>query len=77
MWGKDTQHSHIIVGVPIPVHFNVINLIDLLWGITTFVIVGCMQMKILKKTDRFGVSNSQIIQNTETATDRCSTESTM
>ena len=39
MWGKDTQHSHIIVGVPIPVHFNVINLIDLLWGITTFVIV--------------------------------------
>ena len=33
-----------------------------------------MQLKILEKTTRFGVFNSQTIQNTETATDRSSTE---
>ena len=31
-------------------------------------------MKTLQKTARFGVSNSQTLQNTETATERCSTE---
>ena len=31
-------------------------------------------MKILEKTDRFGVSSSQTIQNTETAADMYSTE---
>ena len=31
-------------------------------------------MKILKKAVRFGVSNSQGTQNTETATQRCFTE---
>ena len=31
-------------------------------------------MKILETTARFGVSNSQVIQNKETATMRCTTE---
>lgn len=47
-------------------------MIGLLQGVTTFVIVGCIQMKILKKAARVGVFNSQLIQNTEATTDKCS-----
>ena len=38
------------------------------------VIVGCWQMKILEKTFRFEVSNSQALQSVETSTNRCTTE---
>ena len=31
-------------------HCNIINITGLLQGITTFVIAGCMQVKILEKT---------------------------
>ena len=43
----------------------------------TFVITGFRQTKILKKTTRFGCFNSQGTQNTEMATERCSTEVTV
>ena len=43
----------------------------------TFVITGFRQTKILKKTTRFGCFNLQGTQNTEMATERCSTEVTV
>ena len=46
-----------------------ISLIGLVQDITTFSIVKCRQIKILKKTARFGVSNSPGTQNRESATE--------
>ena len=36
--------------------------------------VKCKQIKIVEKTVRFGVCNSQTIQNTEADTKSCTTE---
>ena len=76
--GKDTEKNiYTIVAwwlSSIPAQCSIIILIGLLKDITMFVIVGWRQMKTLQKTARFGVSNSQTLQNTETATERCSTE---
>ena len=70
-----------------PVKGIIAILIGLLQDITAFAILGCgkeiagrnnllghSQMKILKKTGRFGVSNSQGSQNIETITAQCSRE---
>ena len=49
------------------------TIIGHLHDIITFIIIKCRQMKILKKTVWFGVSNSQGTKNTETAT-QCFTD---
>ena len=59
-------------GVPIPVQCNIINLRGLHYGITIFVILGCIKMKVLEKTARFEVSSSKTMQTTETAAQSCS-----
>ena len=49
--------------VPMSIQCNIKSFIGHLQDITTFVIVRCRRMKILKKTARFRVSNSQETQN--------------
>ena len=60
--------------VPISVQCNIISLINHLQDIIAIFVVRYRQMKILKKTASFGVSNSQGAQNTESETRRCFTE---
>lgn len=57
-----------------PTQYNLFNLPDLFPNITKFVIVGCRQLKVLKKTARVGVFNSQGTHNTATVTQTCSIE---
>ena len=45
--------------VPMSVQCNIISLTGHLQDIITFIIIRCRQTKILKKTCRFGVSNSE------------------
>ena len=45
------------IEVPMSVQCNIISLIGRLQDIITFVILKCKQMKTLKKTARFQVSN--------------------
>ena len=54
-----------------------LSFISILQNIITFVITGFRQTKTFKKTTRFGYFNSQGTQNTEMATERCSTEVTV
>ena len=79
MRNKDAKKTIIVYShdseFSIPLQCNIINLKSFLQYVSTFVIVGCRQIKKLKKkTTRVGVSKSQETQNTETATEICSIE---
>ena len=60
--------------VPLSIQCNIKCLMAYLQDITTFIIVRCRWIKILKTNAQFVVSNPQGTQNTETATGRCFTE---
>ena len=64
------RESH-VRNIPMSVQCNIISPIGRLQDIITFVIVRCRQMEVSKKYFfRYGIFDSQEIQNTETATQR-------